>query len=80
MSPMYSGSKRTEFTMSSIAVLLSSVGWCCREDVLKRAENVGRDQLMLVGVCFGKFTKTMKFKLHVTCLDYLAQYAKVSRS
>ncbi|PJF17833.1 60S ribosome subunit biogenesis protein NIP7 [Paramicrosporidium saccamoebae] len=47
-----------------------------REEVLKRAENVGRDSLVTVGVCFGKFTKTTKFKLHVTCLDYLAQYAK----
>ncbi len=30
-----------------------------------------------VGTCFGKFTKTKKFRLHITCLDYLAQYAKV---
>lgn len=32
---------------------------------------------MTIGVCFGKFTKTMKFKMHVTCLDYLAHFAKV---
>lgn len=31
---------------------------------------------MAAGTCFGKFTKTKKFKLHVTCLDYLAQYAR----
>lgn len=48
-----------------------------RESVLKRAENVGRENLLSLGVCFGKFTKTGKFKLHVTALDYLAQYAKV---
>ncbi len=47
-----------------------------RESVLKRAENVGRDSLVSAGVCFGKFTKTLKFRLHITCLDYLAQYAK----
>lgn len=47
-----------------------------REDVLKRAENVGRDNLISLGVCFGKFTKTLKFRLHITCLDYIAQYAK----
>ncbi len=32
---------------------------------------------VMAGTCFGKFTKTKKFKLHVTCLDYLAPYAKV---
>lgn len=37
---------------------------------------MGRDNLVTVGICFGKFTKTGKFVLHVTCLDYLAQYAK----
>jgi ribosome biogenesis protein Nip4 len=29
-------------------------------------------------VCFGKFTKSGKFKLQITCLDYLAQYATVT--
>ncbi|CAG8472305.1 13143_t:CDS:2 [Ambispora leptoticha] len=43
---------------------------------MRRAISVGRDQLMSVGVCFGKFTKSGKFKLHITALDYLAQYAK----
>ncbi len=47
------------------------------EDILKRSENVAREDLASVGICFGKFTKTKKFKLHVTALDYLAQYAKV---
>jgi 60S ribosome subunit biogenesis protein NIP7 len=32
---------------------------------------------MSLGTCFGKFTKSRKFKLHVTCLDHIAQYAKV---
>ena len=43
---------------------------------LKLASNISRDNLMSVGVCFGKFTKGGKFRMHVTCLDYLAQYAK----
>lgn len=42
------------------------------------AVSVGRDQLGSVGVCFGKFTKTGKFTLHITALDHLAQYAKVN--
>ena len=29
-----------------------------------------------MGCTFGKFSKTKKFKLHVTCLDYIAQYAQ----
>ncbi|CAG8556043.1 7211_t:CDS:2 [Paraglomus occultum] len=43
---------------------------------MRRATSVGRDRLISLGVCFGKFTKTRKFKLHITALDYLAQYAK----
>ncbi|KAI8989499.1 60S ribosome subunit biogenesis protein nip7 [Pilobolus umbonatus] len=46
------------------------------ESMMRLATNVGRDQLGSVGVCFGKFTKTGKFTLHITALDYLAQYAK----
>lgn len=47
------------------------------ESMVRMAVSVGRDQLASVGTCFGKFTKTGKFKLHITALDYLAQYAKV---
>lgn len=28
-----------------------------------------------MGTSFGKFTKTKQFRLHVTCLDYIAQHA-----
>lgn len=35
-----------------------------------------RKLLMSVGTCFGKFTKTLKFRLHITALDYISQYAK----
>ena len=49
------------------------------EAILKRALSVGHKQLVSVGVCFGKFTKTGKFRLHVTALDILAQYALVGR-
>lgn len=45
--------------------------------MLKRAMIIGRDRLQSVGVCFGKFTKSGKFRLQITCLDYLAQYATV---
>ena len=47
-----------------------------RSDVLKMAAHVGRDELLSAGTIFGKFTKTKKFKLNITCLDYLARYCK----
>lgn len=49
------------------------------ESMMRMATNIGRDHLGSLGVCFGKFTKTGKFTLHITALDHLAQYAKVKR-
>jgi 60S ribosome subunit biogenesis protein NIP7 len=46
------------------------------EEVMRRATNVGRDNLASLGVCFGKFTHHKNFHLHISCLDYLARYAK----
>ena len=46
---------------------------------MKFACSIGRDELISFGTNFGKFTKTRKFRLHVTALDFLAPYAKVSR-
>jgi ribosome biogenesis protein Nip4 len=38
--------------------------------------SVARQNLVSLGTCFGKFSKGGKFKLHITALDHLAQYAK----
>ncbi|XP_072035953.1 60S ribosome subunit biogenesis protein NIP7 homolog [Amphiura filiformis] len=46
------------------------------EKNMKRAASVTRKHLVSFGTCFGKFTKTKQFRLHVTALDYLAPYAK----
>ncbi|MES1912575.1 MAG: ribosome biosynthesis protein nip7 [Cercozoa sp. M6MM] len=46
------------------------------ERVLNEALRVSRDSLVSAGVCFGKFTKTRKFRLQITALPYLAKYAK----
>lgn len=48
------------------------------ERIIKLAATIGRDQLMSFGTCIGKFTKTQKFRLHITALEFLAPYAKVS--
>lgn len=48
------------------------------EEIMKKAGNICRDNLLSLGTCMGKFTKSKKFHLHITALDYLAPYAKVS--
>ena len=45
-------------------------------EVLKMASHIGKEELICAGTAFGKFTKTEKFKLNITCLDILAKYAK----
>lgn len=43
---------------------------------MRLATSVSRAALMSLGTCFGKFTKNGTFRLEITCLDYLAQYAQ----
>lgn len=46
------------------------------ESLMKAATNISRDNILHVGTCIGKFTKSGKFRLHITALEYLSQYAK----
>lgn len=46
------------------------------ESAMRLAISVARPNLISLGTCFGKFSKSGKFKLHITALDCLAQYAK----
>ncbi|KZT05892.1 uncharacterized protein LAESUDRAFT_743648 [Laetiporus sulphureus 93-53] len=46
------------------------------ESSMRLGISVARPSLISLGTCFGKFSKSGKFKLHITALDYLAQYAK----
>lgn len=46
------------------------------ERIMKLCSNIGKDELLEAGVLFGKFTKGGKFRLSITCLDYLAKYAR----
>ena len=48
------------------------------ESVMKASTSINKDNLLHCGTCLGKFTKSGKFRLHITALDYLAQYSKVS--
>ena len=47
-----------------------------RESLANLATSVARDNLLSLGTCLGKFTKTGKFRLHVTALDVLAPHAR----
>lgn len=46
------------------------------DHVSKLATSVARSNLMSLGICLGKFTKTGKFRLHITSLTVLAKHAK----
>mmetsp|Transcript_24718 Transcript_24718/g.68823 ORF Transcript_24718/g.68823 Transcript_24718/m.68823 type:complete len:182 (-) Transcript_24718:175-720(-) len=46
------------------------------ESLLKASTMIHRDNTLHVGTCLGKFTKSGKFRLHVTAIEYLSQYAK----
>lgn len=47
------------------------------EKVLNMGSMMKPDNIISIGTCFGKFTKSGKFRLHITSLDYLAPYAQV---
>jgi len=47
------------------------------EKVLNMGLMMNPDNIISIGTCFGKFTKSGKFRLHITSLDYLAPYAQV---
>ena len=48
----------------------------CDESILKFVGNFEKKKLISFGTCIGKFTKTGKFRLNITALDYLAKYAQ----
>lgn len=47
-----------------------------KESLAKLASNISRDHLVSIGINLGKFTKSKRFNLHITALDYLAEYAQ----
>ncbi|KAI9702511.1 MAG: ribosome biosynthesis protein nip7 [Candelina mexicana] len=40
------------------------------------ATSIARPNLLSLGTCLGKFTKTGKFRLHITALDVIAPHAR----
>jgi len=47
-----------------------------RESLANLATSVARDSLLSLGTCLGKFTKTGKFRLHITALEVIAPHAR----
>lgn len=47
-----------------------------RQSLANLAVSVSRDALLSLGTCLGKFTKTGKFRLHITALDVIAPHAR----
>jgi len=48
----------------------------CDEELLKVASHFDRKYLISIGTCIGKFTKSNKFRILITSLDYLSKFAK----
>lgn len=46
------------------------------ESVMRTANSISRENILSFGTCMGKFTKSGKFRLHITALDYLSQHAQ----
>ena len=44
---------------------------------MKWATNIGRKNLISMGVCIGKFTKSGRFHMQITALDVIESHAKV---
>lgn len=74
---MYLDYIKPEFTTSGINIFFDKLA---RESILKLASNIEKKKLICLGTLFGKFTKGSQFRLHVTCLDFLAQFAQVHQS
>ncbi|EEH04190.1 60S ribosome subunit biogenesis protein Nip7 [Histoplasma capsulatum var. duboisii H88] len=47
-----------------------------RLSIANLATAVPRENLLSLGTCIGKFTKTGKFRLHITALDVIAPHAR----
>lgn len=43
------------------------------ESLLKKSIHIPKKSLVSAGTLFGKFTHSKKFRLHITCLDFLAK-------
>jgi 60S ribosome subunit biogenesis protein NIP7 len=62
--------------IQKLTVAQGSRVYYVRESLANLATSVARDNLLSLGICLGKFTKTGKFRLHVTALSVIAPHAR----
>jgi 60S ribosome subunit biogenesis protein NIP7 len=48
----------------------------CDENLLKYAGHFEKKKLVSFGTCIGKFTKTSKFRIHISALGLISKFAK----
>lgn len=46
----------------------------CSTKMLKQSSVFAKEHLLHIGTCFGQFSNSNKFRLHITCLDILNKY------
>lgn len=68
--PSSKSTDRTVFRMQNSRV------YHVRESIANLATSVARHNLLSLGTCLGKFTKTGKFRMHITALDVIAPHAR----
>lgn len=74
-SPASNDSKSTEGDRHVFRIQNTRV-YYVRESLANLATSVARPSLLSLGTCLGKFTKTGKFRLHITALDIIAPHAQ----
>lgn len=47
-----------------------------RDSIAKFATSISRDKLLSLGTCLGRLTKSGRFRLHISALSLLAEYAR----
>ena len=64
------GSERHVFRLQNSRVYYMSL------KMANLATSIARSNLLSVGTCIGKFTKTGQFRMHITALDVIAPHAR----
>lgn len=71
-----SGSEEASTNDRYVFRLHGSRVYYIRLSLANLATSVPRDCLLTLGTCIGKFTKTGRFRIHITALDALAPHAR----
>ncbi|KAK0511772.1 hypothetical protein JMJ35_006345 [Cladonia borealis] len=74
IAPAPSGSAKEDSRM--VFRMHQSRVYYCSLHIANLATSIARPNLLSVGTCLGKFTKTGKFRLHITALDIIAPHAR----